>query len=86
MAKGPARTSTAKLKAKGSWRAKLRTDEPIAPDAELEWDCQDILDADGRECWKWATGRLDSMGVAWDEFPVGAMCAAWSFTLAQCGQ
>ena len=57
--RGPARTPTSILKLRGSWRAKMRGDEP-APDQRAP-ECPEWLSAEERAVWERVTALLAEM-------------------------
>ena len=59
--RGPARTPTSILQLRGSWRAKVRGDEPTPDEGRPE--CPDTLTDDERDVWDRVTALLDDMCV-----------------------
>ena len=57
--RGPKPTPTSVLKARGSWRAKTRTDEPKPPTATPS--CPKGLGPHARSVWKWLSEQLAAM-------------------------
>ena len=75
--RGPQKTPTATLAARGSWRAKIRTGEPVPPDQPViapEW----LGDA-GRAVWSQIAPALEAMGVLTqiDTGALGRYCELW---------
>lgn len=77
-ARGPAPTPTAKLKLRGSWRAKERPGEP-APAAKAP-PCPDWLPDEAKAEWSRQVKQLLAMGVIAevDRALLAAYCEAWA--------
>lgn len=58
---GPPPTPTAILKARGSWRAKIRKNEPQPPAGKAE--CPEWLSLEAKAAWKKLAPTLERMGV-----------------------
>lgn len=81
--KGPPPTPTAILKARGSWRAEARKDEPRP--ALAAPTCPEWMPDDGKAEWKRVVGELSGLGLLTrlDRAALAVYCQAWSdFVLA----
>ena len=76
--RGPAPTPTAILKARGSWLAKTRPDEP-KPERSLP-TCPSWLPKEAKTEWNRIVPELDKLGLltAIDRAALAAYCQAWS--------
>lgn len=72
--RGPARTPTATLERRGSWRAERRTGEPQAKTGVPK--CPDWLDAEGRRIWAETLPLVEQMYpfALVDSLVFGALC------------
>src|SRR2546427_814379 len=75
---GPPRTPTAILAARGSWRAKTRSDEPKPP-AERP-SCPKWLRIEAKAEWRRQVKALEQMGLLakCDRALLGVYCEAWA--------
>ena len=78
MPKGPAPSSKADLKKRGSWRAKVRADDLELPGVTLD-PAQD-MDADALDEWARVVGALAPRGVITDvdRAALTILCMSWS--------
>ena len=76
--RGPAKTPTAVLKGRGSWRAKGRADEPVAPGEKPT--CPGWLPAEARREFRRVTKHLETMGIlsVADRTMIAGYCLAWN--------
>lgn len=76
--RGPAPTPTAELKRRGSWRADLAANEPVAPEGTPE--CPDWLRPDAQAIWARVVPHLEVMGVLTliDGEMLARYCQTWA--------